>query len=89
MGCPDTVEVPCPECGAISYFQSKGGLSCSLNYVLKDAPSDVMSNVNRHSPYKCDCGVWFAVDEVKRIAIRTGPKASPIRINGYYDNLGT
>ena len=70
MGTPDDVRVPCPACGAIEYFQSKGGECAMLTYNLADAPNDVLSNVNRHSPYRCrSCGTWFAVDEENRSPI--------------------
>ena len=61
MGMFDTVMVPCPKCGKRAEFQSKGG-DCRLDvYDLETAPSDVLSNVNRHSPYTCECGTVFAV----------------------------
>jgi hypothetical protein len=62
MGCYDIVRVPCPTCGEVEYFQSKGG-SCTLtDYYLDDAPADVMMDVNRHSPHTCrKCGTLFRV----------------------------
>ena len=62
MGMFDTVMVPCPTCGTRAEFQSKGG-DCNLEvYELHEAPSDVLSNVNQHSPYTCEkCGSVFAV----------------------------
>jgi len=62
MGMFDTVLVPCPECGKIKEFQSKSG-KCILQEVdLKDCPIDILVDVNRHSPYTCDCGTVFEVD---------------------------
>lgn len=63
MGMFDTVIVPCPECGTKEEFQSKSG-ECFLQEVeLKDCPSDILYDVNRHSPYTCcDCGTLFEVD---------------------------
>ena len=62
MGCFDTVKVPCPRCGSIAYFQSKGGDCVLAEYDLDDCPADVMSDVNRHAPYSCDnCGALFSV----------------------------
>lgn len=68
MGCFDEVIVPCPKCGATHEFQSKGG-DCSFNtYTLKDAPKDVMSDVNRHAPVLCTCGALIKVKKKKRKA---------------------
>ena len=62
MGMFDTVIVPCPKCGEEHEFQSKSG-ECSLQVVnLDECPSDVLEDVNRHSPYTCDCGTMFEVD---------------------------
>ena len=62
MGLFDTVMVPCPTCGTRMGFQSKGGPCRLKTYELEDAPSDVLSNVNRHSPHTCsNCGAQFAV----------------------------
>lgn len=71
MGTFDTVRVPCPNCGMLEGFQSKGALRpCMEDYDLLSAPADVLSNVNRHSPHQCaNCSAWFAVDEEKREAI--------------------
>lgn len=62
MGCYDTVLVPCPKCGEITEFQSKSG-DCLLNeYPLESCPSDVLANVNRHSPQECSrCHTMFEV----------------------------
>lgn len=63
MGMFDIVNVPCPVCGEMDEFQSKGGLCILATYTLNDAPADVLMDVNRHSPYKCvNCGTWFEVE---------------------------
>jgi predicted RNA-binding Zn-ribbon protein involved in translation (DUF1610 family) len=79
MGTPDSIKVPCPNCGKIEYFQSKGGEKLMANYTLKNAPKDVLSNINRHSPYKCKCGTWFYVNEDSR-------KAEIWGVNSFYDH---
>lgn len=62
MGLYDTVIVPCPECGKKEEFQSKSG-QCYLQVVkLEECPVDILADVNRHSPYNCDCGTVFEVD---------------------------
>lgn len=69
MGMYDSVMVNCPQCGEEHEFQSKSG-ECLLNvYTLEDCPDDVMANVNRHSPYKCDCGTLFQVYIATRKAV--------------------
>ena len=66
MGCFDTVFVPCPQCGTKYAAQSKGGDCILAEYEMDEAPSDVMSNVNRHAPFVCDtCGCVFKVTEIK------------------------
>jgi len=63
MGIYDTVVIPCPECGELYYAQSKGSYECSLRHFdLWNAPSDVMSDVNRHAPFECECGTIFDVE---------------------------
>lgn len=70
MGMYDTVIVPCPECGENEYFQSKSG-DCELSlFDLKDCPDDILSDVNRHSPYYCDCKTVFEVDLDTRKSVR-------------------
>lgn len=62
MGMFDTIRVPCPKCGEKADFQTKGG-ECILGYYeMDEAPADAMSDVNRHSPHKCEkCNTWFEV----------------------------
>jgi len=65
----DSVMVKCPKCGEEHEFESKSG-ECLLDvYTLENCPDDVMANVNRHSPYKCDCGTKFQVDIPTRRAV--------------------
>jgi len=68
MGCPDDVLVPCPKCGKIERFQSKGSFDQSCRtFKLKNCPEDVFSDINRHSPYKCwKCKTKFYVSEKTR-----------------------
>jgi len=62
MGMFDTVKVPCPECGTISEFQSKGGDCIGWIYGLGSAPPDVLGDVNRHAPNTCEkCNAVFRV----------------------------
>lgn len=69
MGMYDSVMVKCPKCGEEHEFQSKSG-DCFLDvYTLENCPDDVMANVNRHSPCKCDCGTTFQVDVSTRRAV--------------------
>jgi predicted RNA-binding Zn-ribbon protein involved in translation (DUF1610 family) len=62
MGVYDSVMIPCPKCGKTQEAQSKSG-PCILNvYELEDAPIEVLMNVNRHAPFKCDdCGCYYMV----------------------------
>lgn len=63
MGCYDTVLVRCPQCGEESGFQSKSGECLLRVFKLADCPPDVMFDVNRHAPNKCEkCGTWFQVE---------------------------
>lgn len=65
----DTVMVCCPNCASEHEFQSKSG-ECLLDvFTLENCPSDVILNVNRHSPCQCDCGVAFQVDIPTRQAV--------------------
>lgn len=69
MGCYDTVLVNCPKCGEEHNFQSKSGECLLEYYTLENCPAGVMANVNRHSPYKCECGVSLEVDVLSRNVI--------------------
>lgn len=61
MGSPDTVIVDCPKCNDEVWFQSKSG-PCNLdNFKLKDAPEEVLHDVNRHAPMVCSCGAKLVV----------------------------
>lgn len=63
MGMYDSVMVPCPECGQYAEFQSKSGMCLLDTYSLGDAPDDVLMDVNRHSPHKCEkCGTKYSVE---------------------------
>jgi len=61
MGMYDVILAPCPRCGTKNEFQSKGG-DCKLaTYELHEAPSDVLSDANRH-PMWCDnCGTGYKI----------------------------
>ena len=64
MGCYDTIEFPCPECGEMIYTQSKGG-DCTLqNYPYTSVPIDVAQDANRHAPFKCRCGKLWALGNI-------------------------
>lgn len=65
----DTIIVPCPNCGEEQGFQSKSGQCILRNYILEDCPDDALEDVNRHSPYECDCGIKFEVDIPTRTAV--------------------
>ena len=69
MGMYDSVIVNCPNCNEEHQFQTKSG-QCLLDvYTLENCPDDVMVNVNRHSPCRCDCGSFFEVDKETRVAV--------------------
>lgn len=62
MGMYDSVMVPCPTCGELSEFQSKGGACLLRTYSLDEAPGDVLLDVNRHAPNTCEnCSTTFEV----------------------------
>ena len=63
MGMFDSVYIPCPKCGLRQEAQSKSG-DCLLRvYSIEDVPEDVMWNINRHAPFKCEaCGSLFEVE---------------------------
>ncbi len=63
MGLFDSVWVECPNCGTTNEFQSKGSEDCYLrSFTLSNAPEDVLSDVNRHSPISCrKCSTTYEV----------------------------
>jgi len=77
MGMFDSVMVPCPKCGEVSEFQSKGGDCILREYTLETAPADVLSDVNRHAPNTCGkCGTIFAVKvSVTAVAVEVAADA--------------
>jgi len=62
MGCYDTIIINCPKCNEEHYFQSKSGDCVLNNYSLENCPNDVLFDANRHSPYKCNCGLKLSID---------------------------
>lgn len=69
MGMFDSIIIHCPNCGAEHEAQSKSG-HCLLNYyTLDNCPDDVMFDANRHSPFRCDCGVKLHIDTYERKVI--------------------
>jgi hypothetical protein len=67
MGSYDKVLVPCPKCRLKVEFQSKGGPCDFLTYELHEAPEDVLSDINRHSPHICtNCKTKFGVSLEQR-----------------------
>ena len=80
MGCYDTVAARCPECGVEVFFQSKGGECLFREFDLSNAPEDVLSNVNRHSPVKCRNGHYCEIAfEEKTIIIPRIKTVSPVQ----------
>lgn len=69
MGMFDSVWVKCPNCGDENEFQSKSGECVLANYDLDNCPADVLENVNRHAPLKCECGVMYQVDIKEKKAV--------------------
>ena len=69
MGMFDSVYVPCPKCGELNEFQSKGG-DCLLNEsTLENAPANVLLDMSRHSPVICqNCGTKYEVKLTVSIA---------------------
>lgn len=58
MGVYDSVMAPCPGCGKLAEFQSKGG-GCTLErYSLSDAPPRVLVDAGGQVR-RCDCGCVF------------------------------
>lgn len=82
MGMFDSVMLACPECGTRNEFQSKGG-ECLLNtYDETNAPTDVLTDVNRHSPTKCSkCGTLYEAqvtfNPVVRVILSNGGTQRP------------
>jgi DNA-directed RNA polymerase subunit RPC12/RpoP len=71
MGMFDRVWVQCPNCSTENEFQSKGG-GCFLgDYNLEDCPEDVLSDVNRHAPIRCEyCSIHYSVDIEQRKSVK-------------------
>lgn len=68
MGMFDSVIVNCAGCGAENEFQSKSGDCVLAVYKLHECPDDVLQDVNRHSPYRCECGAYIQVNIKERKA---------------------
>ncbi len=70
MGCYDTIEFHCPDCGEIIYAQSKGGERMMENYKHTSVPDDVASDCNRHSPVTCHgCGSKWEFEYPRNICL--------------------
>ena len=58
----DSVWVNCPICKKINEFQTKSGECILNNYSLKNCPKIVLEDINRHSPYHCECGAIYEIN---------------------------
>jgi len=66
MGMFDEVRLKCPACQKEYRAQSKGGECILATYDFpgdgdNEAPLDVMTDINRHAPFSCECGAIFEV----------------------------
>lgn len=89
MGMFDTVQVNCPRCGKEADFQSKSG-DCTLrNYLLAEAPLNVLADVNRHSPAICQgCKTPFGVARsVTRVPIEGGVQITSTYRAAVWDSM--
>jgi hypothetical protein len=89
MGCYETIMIPCPRCGERYPAQSKSGPCEMETYTLEEAPNDVVDDVNRHAPFRCDkCAAVFEVEltetrsetwrspaVIDRVVVLLGPEA--------------
>ena len=57
----DVVEFPCPRCGKLVDFQSKGGRCELQHYAVADAPSEVLADADRHDQTCSGCGLRFGL----------------------------
>lgn len=74
MGMFDSVMVPCPKCGECAEFQSKGG-DCTLAvYTLDEAPTDVLSDIDKYPEACKKCGTVFEVTLAVETYVRTVPQ---------------
>lgn len=69
MGMYDSVWVNCPKCETENEFQTKSGECLLENYTLENCPDDALANVNRHSPFHCDCRALYKVNIKERKAV--------------------
>lgn len=56
MGMFDSVMFDCPNCGREIEAQSKSGECTLARYSPDDVPLDVAADIDRHAPFKCECG---------------------------------
>lgn len=70
MGMYDIVVARCPRCGEELEFQSKGG-DCSLSrYDISEAPSDVLSDADRHDVLCGGCGSRCSCSIEKKVVAK-------------------
>jgi len=80
MDCYDTIMIFCPRCGTTHGAQSEGGRGALAIYALRDAPEDVMADVNRHAPFVCRaCATVFEVDVQNRKTVQLQKTAEEVR----------
>lgn len=61
MGLYDSVKVICPNCKKEHFFQTKSGYCTMGVFELEYAPDQVLIDINRHAPVKCECGTKLVV----------------------------
>lgn len=73
MGMFDSVMVPCPACGTVNEFQSKGGLCQLRRYTPENAPADVLGPLLNETEQCSNCGAEYRVQvrcKVKAVLAR-------------------
>jgi hypothetical protein len=74
MGMFDSVMVPCPRCGTRHEFQSKSGECTLAEFLLENAPDDVLEGIDDVRLHTCTrCGASF------RVVLGTEPPEPPRR----------
>ncbi len=61
MGMFDSVMVPCPSCGTVNEFQSKGGVCGLREYTLETAPVDVLGGMTYYTEQCKNCGAEYRI----------------------------
>lgn len=61
MGLPDSIWIPCPQCGTSLEYQSKAGECILADFTLKNAPTEMLIDIEGDKAWCSKCQKAYTV----------------------------